>query len=75
MKLSAAKKARREDADLETLDNFGQIYKTQQQSISRRLFGTKDKATTRAVSYLTQPEMEAVKSLAESIGVNTSTLD
>jgi 16S rRNA U516 pseudouridylate synthase RsuA-like enzyme len=74
MKLSAAKKARREDADLAALDNFGQIYKTQQQSISRRLLGAAEPANTRAVTYLTQAENEAVKNLAEAIGVNVSTL-
>lgn len=74
MRMTANKIAKRENADLEALDKFGRIYKTQANSISRRLLGTKDKAKTRAVAYLTEPEMLAVKGLADSIGINVSTL-
>ncbi len=74
MTLSATKKANREIADLETLDRFETIYKAQTNSISRRLLGAKMPAETRAVAYLTQDEMEAVKGLADSIGINVSTL-
>jgi 16S rRNA U516 pseudouridylate synthase RsuA-like enzyme len=74
MKLSAAKIAKRENADLAALDNFETIYKTQQQSISRRLLGSAEPANNRAVTYLTQAENEAVKSLAAAIGINVSTL-
>lgn len=66
--------AKRDESDLATLDRFEDIYKTQQQSISRRLLGAKAPANTRAVAYLTQDEMVAVKGLADSIGINVSTL-
>jgi 16S rRNA U516 pseudouridylate synthase RsuA-like enzyme len=66
--------ATREDKDLETLEKFEDIYQTQQQAISRRLLGAKEPAETRAVAYLTQREMEAVKGLADSVGLNVSTL-
>jgi 16S rRNA U516 pseudouridylate synthase RsuA-like enzyme len=66
--------ATREDKDLATLEKFEDIYQTQQQAISRRLLGAKEPAETRAVAYLTQREMEAVKVLAESVGLNVSTL-
>jgi predicted DNA binding CopG/RHH family protein len=74
MRLTANKRAKREKSDLQALGNFETIYKTQQESISRRLFGAKDKAEKRVVTYLTLPELEAVKSLAEAIGMNTSCL-
>ena len=74
MTLSPTKKANRETADLKALDNFETIYKTQCPSISRRLLGAKTPADTRAVAYLTQDEMVAVKGLADSIGINVSTL-
>jgi hypothetical protein len=74
MTLSATKKANRETADLETLDRFETIYKAQCPSISRRLLGAKNPAENRAVAYLTSDEMEAVKGLADSIGINVSTL-
>jgi hypothetical protein len=64
----------RDDADLAVLDRFEDIYKTQQSSISRRLLGCKTPAETRAVAYLTEEEMEAVKNLAKSVGTNVSTL-
>jgi hypothetical protein len=66
--------AKREEADLAALDNFDQIYKTQQQAISRRLLGNKQPTHNRAVAYLTDAEMDAVKGLAESVGTNVSTL-
>ncbi len=66
--------AKRDESDLATLDRFEDIYKTQQQAISRRLLGAKVPANTRAVAYLTHDEMAAVKSLADSIGANVSTL-
>jgi hypothetical protein len=74
MTLSPTKKANRETADLAALDRFDAIYKTQANTISRRLLGAKNPAETRAVAYLTQDEMEAVKGLADSIGINVSTL-
>jgi hypothetical protein len=74
MTLSATKKDKRETADLEALSRFEDIYKTQANTISRRLLGAKVPADTRLVAYLTDSEMEAVKGLAESIGVNCSTL-
>ena len=66
--------AKRESEDLAVLDRFEDIYKTQHSSISRRLLGASKPANTRAVAYLTQDEMVAVKSLADSIGANVSTL-
>lgn len=74
MKLSAAKIAKRETADLEALGRFESIFKTQQAAISRRLLGAKKPTETRAVAYLTEDEMEAVKGLADSVGLNVSTL-
>ena len=71
--LTAAAAAKRENKDLEALDNFERIYQTQQQAISRRLLGSKP-ANVRAVAYLTDEEMEAVKGLAEAVGLNVSTL-
>lgn len=65
---------KREEQDIKALEAFEDIYKTQKQSISRRLLGAKVPADTRAVTYLTQDEMEAVKRLADSIGLNVSTL-
>jgi hypothetical protein len=73
MTLSPTKKANRETADLAALDRFDAIYKTQANTISRRLLGAKVPADSRLVAYLTD-EMEAVRGLAESIGVNCSTL-
>lgn len=63
----------RDDADLAVLDSFETIYKTQQGAISRRLLGHKT-ATVRAMVYLTPEEMEAVKGLSKTIGLNVSTL-
>ena len=74
MTLTATKKANRETADLEALDRFDAIYKTQANTISRRLLGAKVPADSRLVAYLTQDEMDAVKGLADSIGINCSTL-
>ncbi len=74
MTLTATKKAKREDADLATIDRFEDIYKYQEGAISRRLLGAKKRAETRAVTYLTADEMTAVKGLADSIGINVSTL-
>jgi hypothetical protein len=74
MTLTATKKANRETADLEALSRFEDIYKTQANTISRRLLGAKVPADSRLVAYITQDEMEAVKGLADSIGVNCSTL-
>jgi hypothetical protein len=74
MTLSPTKKANRETADLTALDRFDTIYKTQANTISRRLLGAKNPADSRLVAYLTDSEMEAVRGLAESIGVNCSTL-
>lgn len=71
--MSSAATAKRETADLAVLDNFDRIYKTQQQAISRRLLGCKQ-TQNRAVAYLTDEEMEAVKSLAGVVGMNVSTL-
>lgn len=71
---TAAANRKREDADLQVLDRFDDIYKTQINSISRRLLGVKNPTNSRAVAYLTDEEMEAVKSLAESVGTNVSTL-
>jgi predicted DNA binding CopG/RHH family protein len=72
--MSNAATAKREATDLTVLDNFDRIYKTQQQAISRRLLGGKLPTQNRAVAYLTDEEMEAVKGLAESVGMNVSTL-
>ncbi len=71
---TATAAAKREESDLTALDNFDRIYKTQQQAISRRLLGAKTPTQNRAVAYLTDAEMEAVKGLAESVGINVSTL-
>ena len=71
---TATKLDKQEDRDLATLGRFEDIYKTQKASISRRLLGSTVKAETRAVAYLTHDEMEAVKGLANSIGINVSTL-
>lgn len=71
---TATAAAKREESDLAILDRFEDIYKTQQQAISRRLLGAKVPADSRLVAYLTQDEMEAVKGLADSIGINCSTL-
>jgi hypothetical protein len=72
--LTATKIAKRETADLEALSRFDAIFKTQRASISRRLLGAKNPTDTRAVAYLTHDEMEAVKGLADSVGLNVSTL-
>ena len=66
--------AKRENEDLAVLDRFEDIYKTQHSSISRRLLGASKPTNTRAVAYLTHDEYVAVKSLADSIGANVSTL-
>jgi hypothetical protein len=71
---SATAAAKREESDLVALDNFERIYRTQQQAISRRLLGAKTPTQNRAVAYLTDEEMEAVKGLADSVGINVSTL-
>lgn len=66
--------AAREEQDIQALEKFEDIYRTQKQSISRRLLGAKAPAETRVVAYLTEVEAEAVKGLAESTGMNVSTL-
>jgi predicted transcriptional regulator len=72
--ITATAAAKRDDEDIAVLDRFEDIYKTQINSISRRLLGCKAPAENRAVAYLTDEEMESIKNLAKSVGTNVSTL-
>jgi hypothetical protein len=64
----------RDETDREVLENFELIYKTQQGAISRRLLGDKGLTNCPVKAYLTHDELEAVKDLAQSVGLNVSTL-
>jgi 16S rRNA U516 pseudouridylate synthase RsuA-like enzyme len=66
--------AKREQADLASLEAFDTLFKTQKQSISRRILGSKVPANKPVTAYLTQGEVEALKQLADNIGLNVSTL-